>query len=652
MELIQKIRGPLFEKVAAKILLGDNPATYPSELIANLYKQHPYLGKYQVNISIEGQDPSMGYMYGVFMVTHASDVPPEPGVKRMGEVISQGQAQAPDPAKAIRIPIIVENKRAYSFDVFISPDGRFMPLNESRVSAALFETSPFAVAPKPAPAQAAGASPAMPQGSQGRDAPMNATTKMASALFSNIDREDVKNFVEDISKQEDLKNAYDINPVFSEALHRMVAGSTVKHSVKTASAPEEFSSAVISKANGGFIIKTSSALGEGRTVKVTNKEAQEALPVDIRQQVVKTGSALMVPESNTGLPFIEDTEGLAIADESGVYAVMTKTGSSQRAAVITNVTRLDGTVSDACLVVGKSGASYQEKVAGVRCGEIETNSLEGQAPKGEGVFIFKTAGAVMEPVDVLHTIYEGDQTTFAYSHPLRGLGHLKVASVNKIVNVDENTQLIPEDFAFIPLTFGVRYADDTTAMNKIASRKSRVDTVSLIGNGGEFSFRGGRIDEEALSNLSMDDALLALSDMGDTADGAYEKIAMAASGKTAVFQAVMPQKVKVATADNSEAVELTNLIKGNFVKEAATFTNAETVDAVLSLNFITPENVAGYIDSIPTFEESTSKLAELLIGVRLGLSDVPEAAVSSALGGMERAITGLKKLQVRANMVV
>tara|TARA_Y100000114_G_C11764016_1_gene332044 strand:- start:11973 stop:13931 length:1959 start_codon:yes stop_codon:yes gene_type:complete len=652
MELIQKIKGPLFEKVAAKILLGDNPATYPSELIANLYKQHPYLGKYQVNISIEGQDPSMGYMYGVFMVTHASDVPPEPGVKRMGEVISQGQAQAPDPAKAIRIPIIVENKRAYSFDVFISPDGRFMPLNESRVSSALFDTSPFAVAPKPNPAQAASASPSMPQGSQGRDAPMNATTKMASALFSNIDRDDVKNFVEDISKQEDLKNAYDINPVFSESLHRMVAGSTVKHSVKTASAPEEFSSAVISKTSGGFIIKTSSALSAGRTVKVSNKEAQLALPVEIRQQVIKTGSALMVPDGNEGLPFIEDTEGLSIADKSGVYAVMTKTGSSQRAAVITEVTRIDGTTSDACLVVGKSGASYQEKVAGVRCGDVETASLEGQEPKGEGVFIFKSAGIVMEPVEVLHTIYEGDQTTFAYTHPLRGLGHLKVASVNKVVSVDDSTQLIPDDFAFIPLSFGVRYSDDATAMNKIASRNARINTVSLIGNGGEFSFRGGRIDEEALSNLSMDDTLLALSDMGDTADGAYEKIAMAASGKTAVFQATMPQKVKVAEADNSDAVELTNLIKGNFVKEAATFTNAETVDAVLSLNFITPENVAGYIDSIPTFEESTSKLAELLIGVRLGLSDVPEAAVSSALGGMERAITGLKKLQVRANMVV
>ena len=52
MELTRKLRGPEFEKLAAKFILGDNPSTYPSELIAHLYKQHPYLGKYQVNISI------------------------------------------------------------------------------------------------------------------------------------------------------------------------------------------------------------------------------------------------------------------------------------------------------------------------------------------------------------------------------------------------------------------------------------------------------------------------------------------------------------------------------------------------------------------------------------------------------------------------
>jgi len=651
MQLIQKVEGPVFEKVAAKTLLGDNPATYPSELIANLYKQHPYLGKYQVNISIEGQDPSMGYMYGVFLVSHASDVPPEPGVKRMGEVISQGQAEAPEPSSSVRIPIIVENKRAYSFDVFISPDGRFMPLNESRISAALFEASPFSVAPTPAPQQAATSGTAMPQGSQGRAAPMNATTKMESAIFSNIYREDVQEFVDSISKEATLKNAYQVNPVFSASLHRLAQDAVDRPVVKTASF-EDFTSAVITKADGGFNIKTSIGLDIGTSVKVSNREAQSALPVEVRQQVVKTGSALMSPEHNEGLPIIDSTEGLSEVSESGLYAVMTKTGNSQRAAVIKNITRLDGSSSDACIIVGKSGAAYQEKVAGVRCGDVDTASLQGEEPRGEGVFIFKTAGIVMEPVDVLHTVYEGGETTYSYAHPLRGIGHLKVASVQSLVSVDDNTQLIPEDFAFVPLSFGVRYSDDTTAMDKIASRRSRINGVSLIANGGEYSFRGGRIDESSLSNLSKEDALLVLSDFGDTPDGAYEKVASAASGKVAHFEVKPRATIKVAEKVDAEVIEITNLIKNNLVKEASTFTNSETVDSVLSLNFITPENVAGYIDAIPTFEESTSKLSELLVGVRLGLSDVPEAAVSSALNGMERAITGLKKLQIRANMVV
>ena len=87
MELTRKLKGPHFEKVAAKFLLGDNPSTYPSELIAHLYKQHPYLGKYQVNISVQGQDESQGYMYGVFLVSQPTDVPPPDGTQQMGQMI-------------------------------------------------------------------------------------------------------------------------------------------------------------------------------------------------------------------------------------------------------------------------------------------------------------------------------------------------------------------------------------------------------------------------------------------------------------------------------------------------------------------------------------------------------------------------------------
>lgn len=648
MELIQKIKGPQFEKTSAKTLLGDNPSTYPSELIANLYKQHPYLGKYQVNISIEGQDPSMGYMYGVFMVSHASDVPPEPGVKRMGEVISQG-AQSPDPSKTIRIPIIVDNKKAHSFDVFITSDGRFLPLNESRVSAALFETSPFAVAPRPAPASAGAMGSSMPIGAQGREAPMSGVTKTSSALFSHIDKDEVRSFVSSISKEASLSNAYQINPVFSEALHRLVEMSSEKEVVKEASA--DFTSAVISKVGGGFKIKTSNALDIGPEVVVSNKEAESVLPVEIRQQVIKTGSALMTPSENRTLESIEYTDGLSDVTESGVYSVMTKTGKAQRAVVLNNVHRVNGTESDMLLVVGSTGASFQEKLAGVRCGDTDISKIEGSEPHGEGVFILKEAGVVLEPVKVLHTINDSEGTSYAYSHPLYGVGHLKVASVKNLVQVDTNVQLLPEDFAFVPLQFGARYSADAESMDKIATRRSRISSVSLISDGTAFSFSGQSMDTNSMSGLTRDEALLVLSDLGDSADGAYQKVANASAGSLEKFAVRKAEAIKTASTVDAELVDITNLIKNDLVKEAASLTNSETVDSVLSLNFINPENVTGYIDSIPTFEESASKLAELLVGVRLGLSDVPETAVSSALRGIERAIGGLKKLQVRANMV-
>ena len=649
MQLIEKLKGPEFEKMAAKVLLGDNPATYPSELIANLYKQHPYLGKYQVNISIEGQDPSMGYMYGVFMVSHASDVPPEPGVRRMGEVISQGQSQAPDPAKSIRIPIIVENKRAYSFDVFINTDGRFLPLNEARVSSSLFEATPFAMAPNPDPTQAAGSNQTMPVGAEGREAPMNATTKMASAVFSKVHRDDVKNFVEGISKVAELKNAYDLNPVFSASLHSLVENSVERPKEKVAGF--DFTSAVVTKADGGFNIKTSNDLDFQDSVWVSNQEAEKTLPVEVRQQVIKTGSALMSPAENPGLDDLAFTENLSGIEDTGVYAVMTKTGKAQKAVVIKGVTRIDGTKSDSCVIVGESGASYQEKVAGVRYGDLDLSGIDGSEPSGDGVFIIKSAGIVTEPVEVLYSVEENGEKTYTYAHPLRGVGRLKVASVKGLVNVDDSTQMIAEDFAFVPLTFGARYSSDATAMDKIASRRDYINGVSLIADGSEYNFRGARIDETKLTGLSHHEALLALSDMGDTADGAYAKTAEARKGRTPKFVVKLATKKEATSGEAGEIIDITNMIRENLVKEASTLRSQETVDSVLSLNFITPENVAGYIDALPSFEESVSKLAELLVGVRLGLSDVPEAAVSSSLNGLERAIGGLKKLQIRSNMI-
>jgi len=654
MELTRKLKGPHFEKVAAKFLLGDNPSTYPSELIAHLYKQHPYLGKYQVNISVQGQDESQGYMYGVFLVSQPSDVPPPEGTQQMGQMISQGQPE-PDPNNSVRIPIIVENKKAYSYDVFITPDGRFLPLNEMRVAAAMFDAGPYSIAPVP---KALGASanqnvnPAEPEGmSGGGPLSPNQSVKQASAFAGvSLGKEVVEKFFNKIAASERLVDAADLNPAFSSVLSKL-AHSVENQPVESAPTTSDFEAAVVCKVGGGYLIKTASSNGfEVSTHKLRNKDAA-TLPREVRNSVVKTGSVLLA-DNTEALPKIEVTKDLEVIDETGVFSVLDKYGSARRAAVITDVLTLDGRESDLRLVVGSSGAAFQAKVAGVRCGDLDLNALEGSAPIGEGVFVFKTAGKVSEPLTVNHAVTDANgETSYIYETPLQGRGTLKLASVRIPVGLGGRDFLIPEDSVFVPMTFNGSYRSDTTQIEKISARTDYINKVKIISDGTEFSFEGAPVkDLEKRAFLKLDEALLVLGVLGDSSEGAMTKLAHAADKGEEVF--VASRRILAPTIElgsNDEAAQIASVIRMDLVKEAAVLNNSETVDSVLSLNFITPENVQGYLDALPVFEESASKLAELLVGVRLGLSDIPEPAVASSLSGMERAITGLKKLQIRSN---
>jgi hypothetical protein len=666
MELVRKLQPPVFEKTASKFMLGDNPDTYPSELLAHLYKQHSYLGRYKVNISIEGQDKSLGYMYGVFLVSHSPDVPSAPGQQRMGEMITPPQSAMPqEKEKALRIPIIVENKKAYSFDVFISPDGRFLPLNEERVSSALFEMSPYMPAPDmgadstSSPAQ--NFSPNEPASISGGNASSpNSTVKQASILDSMSDKIElsaVEAFLQKVAGDQSLKDALLLNESFGKAIVKLSQNAS-ESGQATPPAQEsknidEFDATVISKVSGGYTVKMASADGSAQELSLSNVDGQE-IPIEIRQHVIDTGFTLVVPADNKELVSVEKTANLKTVDSNGIYSVMTRSGNAQRAAIINDVVTLDGREMDLCLVVGESGAAFQEKVAGVRCGELNLDSLSGTEPSGDGIFVLKASGVVTEPIVVNHKITDDDGVSYLYEHPIKGRGTIKVANVKKPVHVIGNDYLIPEDAVFVPLEFGGSYSTDTVSMDKIASRKDRMMEVSILSDGSEFSFSGRPVNNLIKqSGLDAAESTLLLGILGDTPEGAMTKLSSAAKNTSTSFVAkkILGEKEKTETIDE-ETTKAAQVINIDLVKEASALTGAATVDSVLSLNFVTPENVQGYVDAIPTLEEAGSKLAELLVGVRLGLSDVPETAVSSSLRGIERAVQGLKKLQIRANVSV
>ena len=70
----------------------------------------------------------------------------------------------------------------------------------------------------------------------------------------------------------------------------------------------------------------------------------------------------------------------------------------------------------------------------------------------------------------------------------------------------------------------------------------------------------------------------------------------------------------------------------------------EVVDAALSLGFVNSENVHKFVESMPRLKEAVSMLSKLLIAARLGMSNIPEAATTSAIQNILKVIEGLKKL--------
>ena len=104
----------------------------------------------------------------------------------------------------------------------------------------------------------------------------------------------------------------------------------------------------------------------------------------------------------------------------------------------------------------------------------------------------------------------------------------------------------------------------------------------------------------------------------------------------------------VKTAAVKQEIELSFMPEVDFVKLAAALRNQnDTVDTVLSLGFVSPENIQAYLDNTGLLEDCIGKLAEMLIGVRIGLPDVKEGAVLSAMRNMDKVLSGLKELSLR-----
>ena len=116
-----------------------------------------------------------------------------------------------------------------------------------------------------------------------------------------------------------------------------------------------------------------------------------------------------------------------------------------------------------------------------------------------------------------------------------------------------------------------------------------------------------------------------------------------------VLRAVVPPKtvfVKTAALE-----KVCTRLSRFMVKHANELRDPNIADTLLALNFLNPRNVSMFISYIPTLEETTSNIVNLLVASRLGENSLNEGACKEALRNLEDVLTGLRMLAMTRESV-
>ena len=89
----------------------------------------------------------------------------------------------------------------------------------------------------------------------------------------------------------------------------------------------------------------------------------------------------------------------------------------------------------------------------------------------------------------------------------------------------------------------------------------------------------------------------------------------------------------------------------DLTKEAAMLPDPTTVDAVLSLQFLSPENIRQFLDAQAYLDEAQKRVCKLLLGCRLGLKkELPPQALEQTMRGLETIIGSLRQIDYQMKM--
>lgn len=440
---------------------------------------------------------------------------------------------------------------------------------------------------------------------------------------------------------------------------------------------EKLASAAASRFGLGYDVVQVRPSGYGYTVKVsaapqgmapqqqemTQQQAQQALPPEMLQAADQQGAATVTNVQAEPDPLAEK---MAPATGFGMYKVTDATTGKQLVGYVIPglFDPVSGQPSSMSLFTNGSAYSVQPAISGSLLG-VNFNLPIPESPevRGLGVFIKHNEKAIIAtvPYNIVTKVTVEGKGYFA-AQDLQGNDIRVIPSegIMKPVATSPTEVVIPADYKFMPLENPVQLAGgeelmkaaQANAFHTMMELRAWPDGCRLDGpvfekvGSGEHDWADGVFWMAAAGvPQNLGSALL------EKAASTGEPIRLFGLQPLSTREEFVEEARKEAMIDMAgiEIPKRVNLLKEiaavTFSKEASALVDTSSVDAVLALNFLNPENVETFVEHLPQLEHASTKLANIVLASQLGLQSIPKTAAVRAMFALEDVISGLKTLK-------
>lgn len=632
---------PRFEK-QAYANLSLNAADWVHDITKMVYEKMPYVTQFPTKIKLDRVDEQRGYGYGSIEV----------GGK-------------------INIPLIIKNFELQAMDVMIQ-DGKFFPLSERRLEEALFNPEVFG---KPVDMSGQDQSIYTSNYPPHSGKYTYASIRLLDKLSSKITKESQQNFLKTLTDKS-IFAAYKASGTLNVV--KTAAELKVREHVDAAKILPCNYMQIEKIAEDKFIFRAASDyMYDPKEVELDRKTLFAKFGAEVGKLVLDKGSYTTIQGTRPYRPqIVEELDGEKAKKitKSGKYQVRDLTGDKRTGWVYPNVVDFDLKKLDDKLFTDGLAYSLQGSIAGIGSSGM-TDSDKDHPPLADlsigktGCFLISRDGTDVctVPVTITSPVFDqGTHIRFEVSDHFGRAFIIEVTSGVKSITKSKtqyNVYTLPADVKFIKVgRNSIRLVDNPSDFasedraEKIAKEKDVVVVSSDDGN--VFNLAGNNLKEVANDARGVGETkakwhLVSLGLDEQTADQALKRARKNGRTKIVDTKPLITQAEKQAQVLSERVVPLLNKVSNlrqDLIKVASVLDDEQVVDKVLALNFLTPENTQTFVEYLPALEDAASKLAQILIAIRVGMKRIPETAARNAMMGLEAVIAGLRGMEALGNV--